>query len=398
LFRNILLSLFSLAFGILLFDALVFLVQPKLIKQLNPTYGQLALSLDLGRGYPSNHFAPHPDRGFDIAPSHTASTSSLPIELGTYKVWGNRFGCFDKKWDMQVFRREGYVYLAGDSFTWGYAPYDRKFGVLLEATLNVPVAKCGVTHTGQVHQFEKFRELYAKIGKPSLVVVNVAANDIANDYFFPHSTVVEGYQVDSVVWQRSREGDVIQKRLDLVEIQQNIKDQREQMNSWSFKLKTIIKTYSATAVLLNALLEKMSSDDKSRRSSKWTSDIYSLYRYTDQYPVDKSIAERNRKAIQAWVDHAELHGYALLFSFIPAIQTPDNFYEPLSRFLTRIGADYVSFEQYIDNKNVDRKSLYWTHDPHLNVRGNQIYARFLAEELQERLGQNAATDTQTIAN
>lgn len=95
--------------------------------------------------------------------------------------------------------RRGTTYLAGDSFTWGYVPFEMHFGTLLERGVNRRVLKCGVNHTGQSHQLEKFEAVLAITGRlPALVVVNYYANDIANDFAHPHTTVIEGWQIDDV--------------------------------------------------------------------------------------------------------------------------------------------------------------------------------------------------------
>jgi len=107
-----------------------------------------------GRGYyPRYYFVAHPTRGMDIGPNRRGMHQ---VDDLNYPVWSNRFGCFDHDWPTVP---EGYVYFAGDSFTWGYTPYEEKFATLFEAKTGLPTLKCGVTHTGQAHQFDKFREI-----------------------------------------------------------------------------------------------------------------------------------------------------------------------------------------------------------------------------------------------
>ena len=69
----------------------------------------------------------HPMRGFDIGPNRRGVHS---LETVRYPIWSNRFGCFDRDWEAIP---KGYVYFAGDSFTWGYAPFDGTFPSLFEA-------------------------------------------------------------------------------------------------------------------------------------------------------------------------------------------------------------------------------------------------------------------------
>jgi hypothetical protein len=95
------------------------------------------------------YYKPVPDRGFDIA---EYASGYFAIENISFPVFANSPGCFDKN-DIDTFTSAPYVYFAGDSFTWGYAPYESKFVTRFEALTGIPTAKCGVKHTSTVHQF-----------------------------------------------------------------------------------------------------------------------------------------------------------------------------------------------------------------------------------------------------
>ena len=109
-------------------------------------------------------------------------------------MYAAALGCFDVEWSPPP---TDYYYFAGDSMTWGYAPYETKFATVFETLTGIDSVKCGVTHTGTIHQFAKFREVTAKIGTlPKKVFVGYFFNDTANDYAHPHSTVVDGWLID----------------------------------------------------------------------------------------------------------------------------------------------------------------------------------------------------------
>ena len=177
------------------------------VQQLNPNYLAVDRSkreepannfeLDLGRGYPRYYFQEDSIKGFDIRKKLKPLTvSTKPSESEPYEIWGNSLGCFDEEPPKD---KQYSIYLAGDSFTWGYSPYSDKFGTLIEKSLNKKVAKCGVTHTGQAHQLQKLKEFRAAAGhQPKTVIVNVYYNDIDNDFSYPHSTVIDGFLVDTV--------------------------------------------------------------------------------------------------------------------------------------------------------------------------------------------------------
>jgi hypothetical protein len=152
------------------------------------------------RAFPPGYFVAVPDRGFDIAPNFKRDKHWVGGK--TYEVWSNEIGCFDSG----GIPNSDYIYLAGDSFSWGFAPYDSKFGTLIEKNLGIPVAKCGVPHTGQAHQLSKARENIAKINKsPKLIVVQYFPNDVCNDFAFPHSTIIDGWLVDDKIVVRKDE-------------------------------------------------------------------------------------------------------------------------------------------------------------------------------------------------
>ena len=142
--------------------------------------------------YPRYYFVRHPQRGFDIG---TNRRTDHWVDGVTYPIWSNAIGCFDKEHT----RYDPYVYFAGDSMTWGYTPFEQKFGTLIENMTGVRILKCGVTHTGQRHQYQKFIEIVEQIGRlPRALFVFYYWNDIANDYAHPHSTVIDGWQVNNV--------------------------------------------------------------------------------------------------------------------------------------------------------------------------------------------------------
>ena len=63
--------------------------------------------------------------------------------------------------------------------------------------MHMAVLNCGVAHTGQFHQLSKMKEIVGS-KPPKYIVVGFFENDLANDYFFPHSRIVEGFMVDDV--------------------------------------------------------------------------------------------------------------------------------------------------------------------------------------------------------
>jgi hypothetical protein len=177
------------------FDAVAYFVFPDTVRRIAPKFRDETETVAEPR-----YFRPSATRGFDIEPG-VRFVSRQPPEAGSYDVWANSLGCFD---DEPPADTAPDIYLAGDSFTWGFAPYETKFGTIVERETGLLTYACGVPHTGPRHQFEKFLEIAETFpGWPALVIVNVYTNDIANDYFFPHSTAADGRMVEDTFLERA---------------------------------------------------------------------------------------------------------------------------------------------------------------------------------------------------
>jgi hypothetical protein len=189
IFLNIILSIFVVA----VFDLASYWLIPENYVTTFKSYRKDSNPTKLRtEGWPINYHIAHKERGFDIG-----KTKSARHVVGglVYPVWSNSVGCFDKEHpDLS-----NYVYFAGDSFTWGYAPFEDKFGTLMEQSSGISILKCGVTHTGQRHQFSKFVSIVKQISiLPKAIFVFHFENDVANDYAHPTSTVIDGRLIDTV--------------------------------------------------------------------------------------------------------------------------------------------------------------------------------------------------------
>lgn len=335
----------------------------------------------LGRGYPHDYFEPHAERGFDIGPSKSRRDHALfdyPRNY-SYAIWSNSLGCFDSEHT----GLERYIYLAGDSSTWGYTRFEKKFGALLEDKLGVPVVKCGVTHTGQQHQLSKMKDVIGKIGRPPAVIVVVwSPNDIINDAFYPHSTVIDGWQVDTVHISATR--DVVREAPEALGelVRKRVSDWR----SWLRKPKLFLLKHSVTYnILVRAFypgefgrwLASDVYDDPDRMS------IYSLQRdslASPFLPYSRDARARNNQeallAIQAYADSI----HATLLVALLSVR-PDHNVE-VRNFLREHSIKYV--DAGTSGYNFSDKDLSWKIDPHANERGNEVIAdvlyRFITSE------------------
>lgn len=338
-----------------------------------------------GRGYPQYHFENSDVRGFDIA-SGVEAFSQQPPESGGYKVWGNSLGCFDSE---SIFDGRPEVYLAGDSFTWGYAPFGYKFGTLIESHLSISILKCGVTHTGQRHQFSKFKEITRKIGVfPKIVIFNVVANDIANDFAFPHSKIVDGFQYEDTFLEK-RDSKFVVVRKDIEDLESDHRTALKASKTKKRQIKNYLKNYSATAVLLAAVKQKILSYYNYEVSGTRHYSVYGLYPLSDSYPIDRYFSKANRNVLIEWNDHSIAKDYRLLVSLVPLKDLYGiDYYRDFKKFLENAKIDYVDFEDYVAKNNIEHDTLYWNDDDHFNIEGNRLYAVHLEKVLQKIFGLN----------
>ncbi len=374
------LTLFMSFATIVAIDTLGYLFKDKLSIFL-PNYGSPIE--ELSRGYPIGHFKRDNEIGFDITPNFKVKTSTKPSEYGTYEVWGNSYGCFDDEWNKD--QLTGGIYLAGDSFTWGYARYEKKFGTLLEEILGKKVYACGVTHTGQGHQFKKFNRLFEKGLKPELVVVNVVSNDLDNDFFFPHTDIVDGFMVENI----ERCGEFYDDgfrytRLSHKELISLVSKKKNEPDT----IKSMLRQYSLSANIVaeftRSLRHKFNKLNQNRDEDKeietCNRSVYAGLSNIGQMYSDSNLTEQNRKYISEWINHSVLNGYKLLFSFIPSKDVSrDNSYQYIKKFIAGSSGSYSSFDDFCDAPCREKKGVYYQFNGHFNETGNEIYAQYLAE-------------------
>lgn len=366
----------AMVVSVLLLDAVAYLGFRERLSGLLPEYGRA----DGGpsRGYPPHYFRADARLGFDIREHASAMTDSKPVGYGPYRVWGNGWGCFDEPWDESGL--QGGVYLAGDSFTWGYVRFERKFGTQLEARIDTPVYACGVTHTGQRHQLEKFLGLHARGLRPDVVVVNVFANDLANDFFFPHSTVLEGHMVEThEQCFDAASGAFTHWRIDAAQL-------RREMAAWkqdhTGRFMGFLQSHSLSFNVLRALALKVGPGLDHAGPAQCRRSVYSPVFSVGGGYGSSALTAPNREALRRWVEHAAAEGYTVLFSFIPNRTGVDPSYAHIAAHIRALGGRAVFFADYVQRAGLELASLYHAHDGHFNEAGNAHYAEHLAQALR----------------
>lgn len=143
--------------------------------------------------YPQHYFVADDELGFDIAPNVAIASHHISAEGIEYNIWSNRLGCFDK----DFLHNEDYYLLVGDSFSWGYSPFESKWGYLLEQQLNKRLLKCAVTGYETKGQLIKAKRIIEQLNsRPEKILVGYyVGNDIKDSYLFPFRTVYDGYLI-----------------------------------------------------------------------------------------------------------------------------------------------------------------------------------------------------------
>lgn len=332
------------------------------------------------------------------------------MDGSTYPIWSNSIGCFDKEHT----RYDPYVYFAGDSFTWRYAPFDQKFGTLIEKMTGVRILKCGVSHTGQRHQYQKFIEIVEQIGHlPQALFVFYYWNDVANDHSHPHSTVFDGWLVNSVSidnnYRLIRHSD--QKLTQ--RIARNLKLHAEKKPAtWKERIKNILNLYSLTVNLI-MLLRKQVAEIGKPDTAMYTTSMFNIHvlRYRNRDPhrdisalmclgsndggswfSNNPIARENKSALLDFRDFAARNHLPLVVVLIPVGPNGDpreggglnpEHYREVRDFLNAEGIRFVDLTFRFRARGLTGSEIYWRWNPHFNPQGESAVAEILIEEFPQ---------------
>ena len=301
-----------------------------------------------------------------------------------YAIWSNSLGCFDN----EHAEFGDYVYFAGDSFTWGYTDFDKKFGMLVEKITGTQILKCGVTHTGQIHQYEKLLEIVDQISQlPKAIFVFYVPNDVANDFAHPHSTVIDGWQVDNVFIGSNNQ--LVHKsdeelRVYLEKRTGKLKEKRifQFLRNYSFSSNLFIQLKQSVARLAAAMSPSTNGIASLRKFYELPIERNGVYWYSDNI-----YAQRNKSALIDFQTYSIENKIPFLVVLIPpqAYGADPNWYAELRDFLENNAISYIDIAIEFRKKELDIEDLYWEGDGHLNIPGNRIVAEILIEKLHEVL-------------
>tara|TARA_B110000858_G_scaffold15473_1_gene15619 strand:+ start:3630 stop:4880 length:1251 start_codon:yes stop_codon:yes gene_type:complete len=388
---------------ILFIDLVGYTFFSKSLKKTLPLYDR---SSEFGHQQTHDYYQNHATRGFDIIPNRSKITDILPIELGEYDIWSNNYSCFDKNWDAHISNKEDIIYLAGDSFTWGYVAFEHKFSTILDQNLKSNVINCGVSHTGQQHQFSKFLEIYNQ-WKPKVVIVNFFNNDVADDFFFPSASVSNGFLIENYEYcikdksldiNKINKDDIIIRTKNLSELDkvffEKEKKYLEYYSAFIPRVKKFLKKYSLTANLFNnffilnlnkemqfQLVERLAYCPQFSNNGDLLGEILLNQEYQKS-----NLSMDNRDAIKDWIMHANINDYRIIFSYIPSKYEEEKLHkytDGKKNFILSQGAEVIDFANYLKQFEIDKSIAYHKNDGHFSIAGNSYYAKYLISYLKE---------------
>lgn len=366
---------------LVLIDLIAYLASPTQGIIFIPEYKKNRFQENLNKAvhyFPRGYNVADPVMGFDIAKS--VAPVAFNMADGSFSIFSNDIGCFDHHNLAEIKAAKSYDYFAGDSFAWGYGNYVQNIPSTYEKMSGRFTVKCGIIHSGQRHQFEKFQRIIKLIGyQPKKVILTFYENDAANDYAYPHTTVIEGFEVDTYKFNADQ-FQLISR--DLAQIQQDI---LAGLNPSSQKPITRVDAwldqYSLSWNLFKVGLKQA--------KSKELATIYGIsegvnYGQGKGYGTAE-VTKKNRDGLDLWINDAKKQGYELILILIPPKlhHANTNFYGGLRDYLSE---KHIRFYDLAEPFNISKKrseQLYWLNDGHLNNEGNTFVGEFVAKTLKK---------------
>jgi hypothetical protein len=212
---------------------------------------------------------------------------------------------------------------------------------------------------------------------PKKVILTFYENDVANDYAYPHTTVIEGYEVD--LFKFNAEQFQLVPR-DMVQIKKDILagiDPKTQ--SLEIKADAWLDQHSLTWNLFKVGLKQA--------KVKELTTIYGIsegVNYTKGKGYENAeVSKKNRDAIDLWINDANKHKYELVMFLIPPKihHGNTNFYGGFRDYLITKKVRFYDLTEPFHQSKKRSEELYWLNDGHLHNDGNQFVGKFISNKL-----------------
>lgn len=368
--------------------------------------------------YPHSYYARDEVSGFDIVerfpPAEFRLMDSARLHGKFFKVWSNELGCFDTRQESG----QGGVFLVGDSFAWGYVPFEATWGTLVEREAGARVVKCGVGGYGTRQARLKVEKLARQIGAPAVIVLGYfGGNDMVDDYLFPQFTVSDGYLTSLVSLANEATG--ARRVLTEAEAQARAALAAHHETRGFDHVKQFFARHSVSYNLMR--------QDVHLRTAMWRmglaeppplSPIPLVFRPADRYPWLEGAWTAHLDNLRDLRRVARQLGAQLLVVVFPSREQVYDFLrprdktaqweQPNSRLRAFFEAEQIRSLDLLEElrararqtkrQELDPESdLYWRYDPHLNVVGNRVTGLLVSRYLLEHRLVDPADRQQRLA-
>lgn len=331
-------------------------------------------------GVPQYYYAASRDTGYDI--SKNAATSTHRFSDASYPLWSNNLGCFDYPYNNE----QPYIYLAGDSFTWGFTPFEDKWGTVLESRVGQRVVKCGVPGSGTKQQYIKAQNILSTLPNPSHIIVGYFANDKGDDAAFPNSLVYEGKLIKNLSGDPTLTYDQLEARLpQYAEWAQEYCMWNMPANPALQRVKCYLRMHSILYLLAQQTVKDIVPISMLRAVG-----------IVNENPPSVEVTDDSEKThlenVAAFKTLATAHRAKLLFILIPLQEdvyssATSTTYAAVTALLNEQGIEYFDpLAQFREAANATTTSFYWPTDPHLNPIGNRLLGYVVAEYMLTEQG------------
>ena len=326
--------------------------------------------------FPRGYNVADPVMGFDT--QKNASPVAFNMADGSFEIFSNELGCFDHHTLAEIKAAKEYDYFAGDSFTWGYGNYAQNIPSVYEKKSGRFSVKCGIIHSGQQHQFEKFQRTVKLIGSyPKRVILGFYENDVANDFAYPHTSVIEGYEVDTLRFDPQR-FQLVPRDMEAVR-KVILAGLNPKSQSWNVRTDAWLEKYSLSWNLIQFGIQKA--------KPQALSTIYAISEGVSYYKgkgyESAEVTKKNRTAIERWIEDAKTHHYELIMVLIPPKLHHGNtqFYGGLRDYLDSKQVRFIDLTEPFHESGLRSEKLYWMNDGHLHNEGNVFVGEYLAKTI-----------------
>lgn len=305
----------------------------------------------------------------DIAKNYPITT--FKFADGQHEIWSNGLGCFDSPYQGE----KDYVLLVGDSFTWGFTPYEYKWGTVLEKEVGKRVLKCGACGAAAGWEYYKIvRTIDAIKNTPQLIVIGYCiGNDLWEDYLFPNPAP----KPKGTIWSLKElltEHSIIYNMVKKIEILRIIG-----------KKIGIVARPTVTLTPVNGIAPLYS---QSPVNISWLQDAWKKHlNYLDE--IGKLADKNGSKMLIVLIPNREQ-----VYEFLrPEVGNIDwdftnkkiqYFFKGKGVYILDLTPAFREFADQTPRKSLNReKDLYWKYDGHWNIRGNHLAGLMIAKYILE---------------